>query len=467
MRLAEDSSRLDRVVALPRPQTAEEERVLVAQFLAGVRKLFEAGSDPGLNVRLLRALRHSASCSRCAAACHVFEGSGRDERDRPGLRAEILRRLYFRHVKSGGRVSTWWHGDVDLDWALVAQLAQMAHRCNLCGRCAQSCLAADHALVARELRTAFREMGIVPIEKRCADVTWVRDRIAAIDERTSRRAGIEFHTPWDVEGAEVLLVQPASAVADWPDNVGALGLILTRAGIEWTMSSELAGDDIGDAFAREGTQLLESVRRYVHAARGLKAKKIVVGESGEAYRVLCVADERLAPGELNVPRESVVTLIRDIVRSGRVEFDPLRNDFPVTLHDPCNLVRRGVVEPQREVLRRLCPQFREMNPWAERNYCCGGGGGLVQIKGARHWRVQVAGRKKMDQVLDAFSECLEDVETRKYLCAPCGNCKTQLRDLLAEHAPWEKNRILCGGLAELVANAIAVVQPGFLQWEWR
>jgi Fe-S oxidoreductase len=467
MSLVVDNSRVKWVVALPRPQTSEEELALVEQFLAGVRNLFEAGSDPELSGRLLHAMRHSASCSRCAAACHVFEGGGRDERYRPGLRVDILRRLYFKHVKSGGRVSTWWHGDVDLDWALIARLAQMAFQCNLCGRCAQSCHAADHALVARVLRTVFDEMGIVPLEKRSANVAWLRARIAAIDEHTSRRAGVEVHTPWDLDGAEVLLLQPASAVADWPENVGALGLILTRAGIKWTMSSELAEDDIEDAFAREGAQLLESVRRNARVARGLKAKKIVVGESGEAYRVLCVQDERLAPGELNMPRESVVTLIRDIVRSGRVEFDPLRNDFPVTLHDPCNLVRRRVVEPQREILRRLCPQFREMNPWAERNYCCGGGGGLVQVKGARDWRVQVAGRKKMDQVLDAFSECLEDVETRKYLCAPCGNCKTQLRDLLAEYAPWEKNRILCGGLAELVANAMATVQPGFLQWERR
>ncbi|MBZ5645858.1 MAG: (Fe-S)-binding protein [Acidobacteriia bacterium] len=466
MSLAVDNSRLDCVVALPRPQSAEEERALVARFLAGVRKLFEAGSDPELSGRLLHALRHSASCPRCAAACHVFEGSGRDERYRPGLRADILRRLYFKHVKSGGRVSTWWRGDVELDWPLVARLAQMAYRCNLCGRCAQSCHAAGHALVARALRTVFHEMGVAPIVERHADAAGVRGRIAEIDQHTSRRAGIEFHTPWDVEGAEVLLVQPASAVLDWPENVGALGLILTRAGIKWTMSSQLAGDDLGDTFSREGTQLLESVRRYAHIACGLKAKKIVVGESGEACRALCVEDERLAHGELNVPRQSVVTLIRDVVRSGRVEFDPLRNDFPVTLHDSCNLVRRGVVEPQREVLRRLCPQFREMDPWAERNYCCGGGGGLVHIKEARDWRVRVAGRKKMDQVLDAFSECL-DAETRKYLCAPCGDCKTQLRDLLAEHAPWEKNRILYGGLAELVANSIAAVRPGFLQWEWR
>jgi len=466
MSLAVDNSRLDCVVALPRPQTAEDEQALVAQFLAGVRKLFEAGSDPEVSGRLLHALRHSASCSRCAAACHVFEGSGRDERCRPGLRADILRRLYFKHVKSGGRVSTWWHGDVELDWVLVARLAQMAYRCNLCGRCAQSCHSADNALVARQLRTVFREMGIEPIEQRGADVGWLRERVKAIDQHTSQRAGIELHTPWDVEGADVLLLQPASTIADWPENVGAVALLLTRAGIKWTMSSEMAGDDLGETFAREGTHLLETARRYTRVARSLKAQRIVAGESGAAFRALCVHDPRAADGEPNVQRESVVTLIRDIVRSGRVEFDPIRNDFPVTVHDPCNLVRHGVAEPQREVLRALCPQFREMDPWAERNYCCGGGGGLARIKNAHDWRVKVSGHKKMEQVLDAFSECL-DAGTRKYLCAPCGDCKTQLDELLTEHAPWEKHRILCGGLAELAANAMVAVRPGFLNWENR
>ena len=37
----------------------------------------------------------------------------------------------------------------------------------------------------------------------------------------------------------------------------------------------------------------------------------------------------------------------------------------------------GVVEPQREILRKICPQFREMEPHGVDNYCCGGGGGRV------------------------------------------------------------------------------------------
>jgi hypothetical protein len=45
--------------------------------------------------------------------------------------------------------------------------------------------------------------------------------------------------------------------------------------------------------------------------------------------------------------------------------------------------------------------------------------------------------------------------------------RQQNRDLLAYYGLWEKHRILYGGLVELMVNAMADVQPGFIQWEWR
>jgi Fe-S oxidoreductase len=55
-----------------------------------------------------------------------------------------------------------------------------------------------------------------------------------------------------------------------------------------------------------------------------------------------------------------MTLMRDLVLSGRLAVDPTRNDFPVTLHDPCNMTRlMGMTEPQRLVLRAVCPDVRE------------------------------------------------------------------------------------------------------------
>jgi Fe-S oxidoreductase len=128
----------------------------------------------------------------------------------------------------------------------------------------------------------------------------------------------------------------------------------------------------------------------------------------------------------------------------------------------------GIVEPQREILRRVCPQFREMHPHGVDNYCCGGGSGfaIMSANGFQDWRTRISGRKKLQQILEAFADC-RDRAVPKYVCAPCSNCKGQIRDLLAHYDLWKTHRIHYGGLAELVVNAMADVKPGFIEWEPR
>lgn len=38
--------------------------------------------------------------------------------------------------------------------------------------------------------------------------------------------------------------------------------------------------------------------------------------------------------------------------------------------------------------------------------------------------------------------------------------------MLNYYGLWEKNRILYGGLVELIVNAMADAKPGFIDWEW-
>ena len=198
-------------------------------------------------------------------------------------------------------------------------------------------------------------------------------------------------------------------------------MILNAAGIKWTLSSEVAGyDSINYGLWYDDAQFARVAIKHAQAAQKLKVKKIVIGECGHAHKSLMVIADRVLCGDLNIPRESSMTLLRDIVLSGRLKLDPTRNDFPVTLHDPCNMVRlMGVVEPQREVLRKICPQFREMHPHGVENYCCGGGSGFAIIGGNNFpdWRFHVSGRKKLQQIFNAFGECL-DPAIPKYVCAP-------------------------------------------------
>jgi len=474
------------VALIPRPKTKDEEHELVGRFLAGLEKLFQRENNWTFLQPLLLTMEHCAKCQTCSDACHIFEASGRNEIYRPTYRSEILRRLYFKYVRHGGLVSSWQHGDIELNWPLVARLAELAYRCNLCRRCAQVCpIGVDNGLVAHELRKLFsQEMGIAPREVHEAgsmrqlqagsstgmNPAAVRDNVQFIDEDMTERTGIKVETPWDVEGADVLLLHNAGEFLSWPENPGAFALILTAAGIKWTLSSDLiAYDAVNYGLWYDDTQFARVALRHAETAKKLGVKKIVIGECGHAHKALSVVADRLLVGDLNIPRESSMTLLRDIVMSGRLKLDPARNDFPVTLHDPCNLVRlMGVVQPQRDVLKKICPRFREMAPHGVDNYCCGGGSGFAIMQGLNfpEWRAQVSGRRKLEQILNAFADC-RGPSVPKYLCAPCSNCKGQFRDMLAFHNLWEKERILYGGLVELIVNAMTDVKPGFIEWEWR
>lgn len=442
---------------LPRPKTKQEEDALITRFLAGLEKLFTRENNWTFLQPLVLTMEHCARCQTCSESCHIFEASGGSELYRPSYRSEVLRRLYFKHVKKGGLVSAWQHGEIVLNWPLIARLAELSYRCNLCRRCAQTCpIGADNGLVAHELRKLFsQEMGIAPkeihdhgsmLQLKVGSSTGmnpkaVKANMEFIDREMTEKTGITVETPWDVEGADVLLIHNAGEIMAWPENPGAFAIILNAAGISWTLSSELAGyDGINYGLWYDDAQFARVAMRHAEAARKLKAKKIVLGECGHAHKGLAVVADRVLTGELNIPRESSMTLLRDIVMSGRIRLDPGRNDFPVTLHDPCNMVRlMGVVEPQREIVRKICPRFREMTPHGVDNYCCGGGSGFAIMSGNNFadWRFHVSGRKKLEQVLNVFADCM-DPSIRKYLCAPCSNCKGQFRDMLAYYGLWRR-----------------------------
>ena len=465
---------------LPKPKSREEEEALVKSFLSGVEKLFSKENNWTFLQPLLLTMEHCTRCQTCSDACHIYEASGRNEVYRPLFRSEILRRLYFKYVKHGGLVSRWQHGDIELNWPMVARLAELAYRCNLCRRCAQTCpIGADNGLVAHELRKVFsmaREIhdnGSMKQLKTGSSTGMnpaaVRDSVDFIDEEMSEKTGLDVHTPWDVEGADILLLHNAGEILAWPENPGAFAVVLNAAGVSWTMSSELLGyDSINYGLWYDDAQFARVALKHAEIARKLKVKKIVIGECGHAHKALSVIADRILMGELNIPRESSMTFLRDIVMSGKLKLDPSRNDLPITLHDPCNVVRlMGVVEPQREILRKIAPRFREMEPHGVNNFCCGGGSGfaIMSPNNFPDWRMQISGRKKLEQVLNAFGDCLEP-ETPKYVCAPCSNCKGQLRDLFAYWNLWDQHKILYGGLVELIVNAMAEVKPGFLEWEW-
>ena len=478
---------LDNTIAvnIPKPKTKAEEERLVTGFLSGLQKLFSASDNWTFLQPLVISMEHCARCQTCSESCHIYAESGRNPLYRPTYRSEIFRRFYFKYVKGG---QTWARGDMELNWETVARLIELAYRCNLCRRCGQTCpIGVDNGMIAREIRKlASQELGIRPrelhedgsmLQQKVGSSTGmssivVKDNMDFVDEDMSDKTGLTVKTPWDVEGADVLVMHNAGEILAWPENPGAFGVLLEAAGVSWTMSSDLAAyDSINYGAFYDDVQLARTLLLHIQAAKKLKVKKILIAECGHAHKVLTVIADRILAGELNIPRESWLPFFADLVKQGRFKFDKSRNDFPVTLHDPCNITRlMGISQPQRDIMRAIVPEerFREMTPHGVNNYCCGGGSGFAIIGGHNfpEWRFRGTGRRKFRQILNAFQDEKMDKEHPKYVCAPCSNCKGQIRDLLKYYDAWEKAGINYGGLVELMVNGLADAKPGFIDWEW-
>ena len=470
------------ILNIPRPQTKEEEQALVDKFLAGMEKLFSKDNNWTFLAMLETSMEHCAKCNTCSEACHLYEASGGHEMYRPLYRSEIFRRIYKQYVKKEP-LSALRSGGIDLNWRTVARLGELAYRCNVCRRCAQACpIGVDNALITREIRKIFsQELGIAPpelhekgsmLQLRVGSSTNMnalvaKDSVEFIDEDFSEESEYEFKTPWDVEGADVLLLHNAGEILAWPENIAAFSMIFQAAGISFTLSSDLAAyDSINYGLFYDDVQYARTAILQAQAAAKLGVKKIVMAECGHAHKAFMVIADRVLPPGLQIPRESFLPMLRDIVLNDRIKLDPSRNDFPVTLHDPCNMTRMmGIIKPQRDIIKKICPKFREMHPHGPHNYCCGGGSGYAIM--SRHtipeWRAKITGRKKLAQIFDAFSDS-RGPETRKYVCAPCSNCKGQMRDLFERYNLLEKESMTYGGLVELVVNAMTDVKPGFIKW---
>ncbi len=470
---------------IPVPESEEARERLVAGFLDGLRKLLSRENNWTFLQPLLLSMENCVKCQTCAAACPIYTGSGAMEIYRPTFRAEVLRRIVRRHLRPGGRLLSRLGGGIELDWESVVRLAELSYRCTLCRRCAQACpVGIDNGLITREIRKLFsQELGIAMPElhekgtvKQLAvgsstglNPAGLKDVMEFAEEDILEKTGIDIKIPFDVEGAEYLVMHNAGEFLSWPENLQAFAIVLTLAGVSWTLSSELVGyDSVNYGLFYDDVQYARVALKHYEVAKKLGVKKILVGECGHAHKALMPVADRLIPDDLRVRTESCLVVLEDLVLNEKILLDPSRNDFPVTLHDPCNITRSmGIVRPQRAILEKIAPRFREMEPHGVHNFCCGGGSGFAVCQSLNFpdWRTRVSGRIKFRQLLEAFSDCI-DPATKKYVCAPCSNCKGQLRDLLGYYRAWERTGMLYGGLVELVVNAMVDVHEGFIEWDF-
>ncbi len=445
-----------------------EEQIMAARFVSGLRKLFSPKDNWTFAQQLHLSVQNCTHCHTCDAACPVYLSSGKREIYRPSFRLEMLQKLKYLYVDRN--VFTWMFREKQPlpDWHVIARLAELAYRCTLCRRCAKMCpMGVDNGLVTRELRKLFsQEMDIAPEGlHKMGTVKQLEPQIEPIEpmdtlqleQKIFQMTGQWMQIPVDKVNTDLLVMFTPHNHPAHLENAAGMAVIMSASGLNWTFSNLIDRQTNNYGVWYDDIQLTRIAGNQAKVAKMLRAKRILLGEGcAHSYNASLIVSDRLVAREKNVPRETYLPILEDLVCNRKIRTSTQRMAFPVTLHDPCNIVRQmGIVNPQRNVLKTICPQFREMEPHGVDNFCCGGGSGfgLIQSPDFIEWKALVSGRIKVKQILEAFKNEL-DSPVNKYICAPCLSCRVQINMLLDYYGLREKFHIYCGGLLSLVLNAM-------------
>jgi Fe-S oxidoreductase len=385
-----------------------------------------------------RAALHAKACVRCGLcgqSCHFYLAEPVPA-NLPAAKVEKLASLIRGRRTLLGRHAPWLSRARDVTPETLEELTDAVFgRCTGCGRCALHCtVGLDVSAVMRAARTVLAAAGLTPGGLRRVVDTQLRDgnQMSITPEEIVETAGWlseelarETGDPGarvrvDEAGSRVLYLVNPREIKFFPLSLQAAAGVFHAAGESWTLSSRACDVTNYAYFAADDPAAGELTRRALEEAKRLGASEIVLSECGHGFRSFRWEGPEWLGHPYPVRVRSVLELLEEYLAAGRLRVDPSRNALPVTLHDPCNLVRwGGIVEPQRTILRQVTASFVEMTPNREHNFCCGGGGGLLSMEEYGERRV-ASGSVKAAQIRETGA---------RVVACPCHNCADQLIEL--------------------------------------
>lgn len=399
--------------------------------------------------------RINMKCSRCASECMIYEATGRPE-DIPCYRSSILLRIYKRHFTPGGWLKAKFTGGSELTESDIDEMLESYYNCTACGRCTRYCpMGIDHRLIVRLGRYIMSEMGIVPkallvstreqLQGETGNTSAVplralKTTLEFLEEEIEEIKGVKIKFPLDVQDAEYVFFAPVSDYLMEADTLMGIACVLEQAGVSWTLASGNY-DAINYGLFYSDTAMGDILRKMIDETRRLNGRKILIGECGHASRAAHDFLPTYNDGE-ELPVVNIMELTLSLIEDGRLNIDGDVITESVTYHDPCNISRSGwIVEQPRKIINSFIDNFIEMTPNGMDNYCCGGGGGTVSINEVKKYRMEVAGKKKAEQLRDTGADIV---------VTPCANCKKQVGELISHY----KLPMRHAGLHDLIFEAI-------------
>lgn len=408
--------------------------------------------------KLRTQLNSCVHCGLCGESCHYYLRY-REEKYIPGNKVDLIARIYRRYHTLAGKIVPGWVGAHDLDDESIEEMVDVIYGgCAMCGRCSIHCsIGVDISNLVRIARSMLVEMDLVPKGLQSTVDAAVKtgnnmgipkddliDTLQWLEQDLQMEPGYEKATiPLDKKGINVLYTLNPREPKFFPMSISAMAMIFYAAKESWALSTNCYDVTNYAYYSGDDKIAAELTQRLFDEVKKLEARSLVLAECGHGPRAIRWEGPRWIQKKYPYKAITVVELMADYIRLGRIKLDPSKNQEPVTLHDPCNLVRAGgVIEEPRYILNRAVTNFIEMTPNRTNNYCCGGGGGQLSIGEYAKRRLDVA-EIKADQIRRTGA---------KVVCTPCHNCIDQLMEVNKEYELGVKIKTM----SEIVAEALVL-----------
>jgi Fe-S oxidoreductase len=365
-------------------------------------------------------------CGLCSDACHFFLSNNRDPKYSP---AGKVKRTFGEILKNKGKVTPEFIKEA----SIIAST-----ECNVCKRCAMYCpFGIDVAYIMLTMRRICHLLGVTPryIQDTAhshavtTNQMWVKEDewidTLQWQEEEAQSEIPNLRIPLEKEGAEVMYSVIGPEPKFQPQLIYQAAIIMNIAGIDWTMPATPGWDNSDMAMYTGDNEIMGRIKlSHFETAARLKVKKIVMGECGHAFRSVYDMGNRWL-GWRMPPVEVIhaIDFYYDLIKHKKIKITHKFKE-PVTLHDPCNVVRgRGLHEKSRYVINAICENFIEMHPNREHNYCCCAGGGVINCGPPYKIKRVESNKVKADQL------AVTKNKGATVLIAPCHNCHSGLEDI--------------------------------------
>ncbi len=387
-------------------------------------------------------------CGWCIESCHIYKATGNPDHS-PVAKAEKVRKVLKKKHDWLSRIFPKWTGASDITEESLDEWLEAAFKnCTLCERCVVNCpMGVETPQILGTARGVLTAMGKSPeILNQLTDAAIAREenmemmegffrkQIANLEKKVQEKMGDPHAKIPLSEEADILYVPLSGAHTMIP-----AAMIFNAAKANWTMSLYEASNY--GLFVADIPKAKKIVERLIKEAKKVKAKTLVVTECGHAYGVLKWEAPKWFGKQFDFKVKSLLEVMDDYIKEGKLEIDPSKNSEPVTYHDPCNMGRKGgVFEEPRRVIQASSSEYKEMTPSKVENFCCGGGAGMVACSDWSEDRL-LYGSVKVDQIKRS--------EAKKVVTA-CDNCLHQIQEL------GENNNlgISVSNVSEHLANAL-------------